>query len=70
MNEEVARRLGAAPSSLGFGDPAARLALDANNFIILHSDFFIRELVRLPGIAPGHARWQGAILLLNHNRGN
>jgi hypothetical protein len=25
-------------------------------------------MVRLPGIAPGHARWQGAILLLNHNR--
>jgi len=26
------------------------------------------ELVRLPGIAPGHARWRRAILLLNHNR--
>src|SRR5882724_13370460 len=25
-------------------------------------------LVRLPGIAPGHAPWQEAILLLNHNR--
>lgn len=25
-------------------------------------------LVRLPGIAPGHAPWQRAILLLNHNR--
>jgi hypothetical protein len=25
-------------------------------------------LVRLPGIAPGRAPWQGAILLLNHNR--
>jgi hypothetical protein len=24
-------------------------------------------MVRLPGVAPGHARWQGAILL-NHNR--
>jgi hypothetical protein len=24
--------------------------------------------VRLPGIAPGHAPWQRAILLLNHNR--
>jgi len=27
-------------------------------------------MVRLPGIAPGHAPWRGAILLLNHNRGN
>jgi hypothetical protein len=26
--------------------------------------------VRLPGIAPGHAPWREAILLLNHNRGN
>jgi hypothetical protein len=26
------------------------------------------ELVRLPGIAPGHAPWREAILLLNHNR--
>ena len=25
-------------------------------------------MVRLPGIAPGRAPWQGAILLLNHNR--
>jgi hypothetical protein len=30
----------------------------------------VRRLVRLPGIAPGHAPWRGAILLLNHNRGN
>ena len=28
------------------------------------------KLVRLPGIAPGHAPWHGAILLLNHNRRN
>ena len=44
MNETVARRLGAAPSSLGFGDPVARLALDANNFIILHSHFFLQMI--------------------------
>jgi len=25
-------------------------------------------MARLPGIAPGHAPWRGAILLLNHNR--
>ena len=28
----------------------------------------LKKLVRLPGIAPGHAPWQEAILLLNHNR--
>ena len=28
----------------------------------------VGKLVRLPGIAPGRAPWQGAILLLNHNR--
>jgi len=27
-----------------------------------------RRMVRLPGVAPGHAPWRGAILLLNHNR--
>ena len=36
MNDEVARRLGAAPSSLGFGGPVALLALDADV-----SSFFI-----------------------------
>src|SRR5208282_5163924 len=25
-------------------------------------------MVRLPRVAPGHAPWRGAILLLNHNR--
>ena len=70
QNEEVARRLGAAPSSLDFGGPAARLAPNANRFIILHSYFFIQDMVRLPGIAPGLAPWRGAILLLNHNREN
>ena len=28
----------------------------------------LKKLVRLPGIAPGRAPWQEAILLLNHNR--
>ena len=28
----------------------------------------VSRVVRLPGIAPGRAPWQGAILLLNHNR--
>jgi hypothetical protein len=67
QNNEVARRLGAAPSSLGFGGPVARLALDAMEFILLNSSFCI-ELVRSPGVAPGQAPWRGAILLLNHNR--
>ena len=49
MNEEVARRLGAAPSSLGFGGPVARLALDANNFIILHSHFFLQKFGAVAG---------------------
>ena len=68
MNEEVARRLGAAPSSSGFGDPIALLALDADvsSFFVPHSSFI--GLVRLPGVAPGQTPWQGAILLLNHNR--
>ncbi len=57
----MARRLGAAPSSLSFGDSVARLALDAMEFILLHSAFCI-QLVRLPGVAPGHAPWLGAIL--------
>src|SRR3954464_7899309 len=30
--------------------------------------FQILQMERLPGVAPGHAPWHGAILLLNHNR--
>ena len=68
LNEEVARRLGAAPSSLGFGGPVALLALDADvsSLFLLPSSFV--GLVRSPGVAPGQAPWRGAILLLNHNR--
>ena len=29
-----------------------------------------KRVVRLPGVAPGHTPWHGAILLLNHNREN
>ena len=53
--EKLARRLGAAPSKLSFGDSAAQAG--ARRI----------KMVRLPGIAPGRAPWQGAILLLNHN---
>ena len=53
----LARRLGAAPSKRSFGDSVAHAG--ARRTI---------KLVRLLGIAHGHARWQGAILLLNHNR--
>jgi hypothetical protein len=53
----MARRLGAAPSKLSFGDSAAQAGARRR-----------RLLVRLPGIAPGRAPWRGAILLLNHNR--
>ena len=54
---EMAGRLGAAPSELSFGDSVAQAGARP-----------VKKLVRLPGIAPGHAPWQGAILLLNHNR--
>lgn len=55
---KMAGRLGAAPSARSFGDSIAQAGARPV------------ELVRLPGIAPGPAPWQGAILLLNHNRGN
>jgi len=54
QNEAVARRLGAAPSSPSFGDSVARLALDAE---IASSGILLSpliELVRSPGVAPGH----------------
>ena len=54
---KLAGRLGAAPSRLSFGDSVAQAGARP-----------MKKLVRLPGIAPGHAPWQEAILLLNHNR--
>jgi hypothetical protein len=67
----VARRLGAAPSPPGFGDPAAqagarRKLLSPFAFCLVPSAFF--KVVRLPGVAPGHPPWRGDILLLNHSR--
>jgi len=48
-----------------------RLRADAQPFEIVNRKSAIEnELVRLPGVAPGHAPWREAILLLNHNRGN
>ena len=41
-----------------------------SNKIGNHESQIENGLVRLPGIAPGHAPWREAILLLNHNRGN
>jgi hypothetical protein len=38
--------------------------------IVNRKSQIVNGMVRLPGIAPGHAPWRGAILLLNHNRGN
>jgi len=58
-HRKLASRPGAAPGKLSFGDSAARAGAR-----------LIWKLVRLPGIAPGHAPWREAILLLNHNRGN
>ena len=46
--------------------PQARWILEIRLHKLVHDAF--EKLVRLPGIAPGHAPWQGAILLLNHNR--
>ena len=31
---------------------------------------YLIQLVRLPGVAPGHSPWRGDILLLNHSREN
>ena len=53
---KLASRLGAAPSKLSFGDSTAQAGAR------------LKKLVRLPGVAPGHAPWREAILLLNHNR--
>ena len=35
---------------------------------VLRSAILNSKLVRLPGVAPGHALWRRAILLLNHGR--
>lgn len=48
---KLARRLGAAPSGLSFGDSAAQAGARR-----------MGRLVRLPGIAPGHPPWRGGIL--------
>ena len=57
---KLARRLGAAPGKLSFGDSAAQAG----------ARLMRNDLVRLPGIAPGLPPWREGILLLNHNRGN
>jgi hypothetical protein len=75
QNEEMARRLGAAPSSPSFGDSVARLALDAMEFILLHSTFCIgigavagscARMVAIRKDLPG----EEPFWLLNHNREN
>ena len=72
---DLAGRRGAAPRPLGFGGPAARLVRDlferaslVAQAIINRKSEIENEVVRLPGIAPGHAPWREAILLFNHNR--
>ena len=57
----LAGRCGAAPHKLSFGDSAARwraACLEIGN----HQSQIVNGMVRLPGIAPGHAPWRGAIL--------
>ena len=76
MIYDLAGRRGAAPHKLNFGDSAARLVRGLSTFtrdarqIVNRKSEIVNGMVRLPGIAPGHAPWRGAILLLNHNRGN
>ena len=58
---DLAGRCGAAPHKLSFGDSAARwraACLEIGN----HQSQIVNGMVRLPGIAPGHAPWRGAIL--------
>lgn len=77
---ELARRRGAAPRPLSFGDSVAQAgarrmkenwcgcrewASQAYNIDSLNRLFAIANRN-----APGHAPWQEAILLLNHSRGN
>jgi hypothetical protein len=56
-HKKLASRPDAAPGKLSFGNSAAQAGAR-----------LVWKLVRLPGIAPGHAPWREAILLLNHNR--
>src|SRR3989442_11348573 len=64
----MAGRLGAAPSRLSFGDSVAQAGAQPMWKIVNRKSEIANGLVRLPGIAPGHAPWREAILLLNHNR--
>ena len=50
--------------------PHARRVLEARLRMLALDPRKLRKWVRLPGIAPGHAPWRGAILLLNHNLEN
>jgi len=56
----LAGRLGAAPSRLNFGGLVARLVRGRGKIVNRKSKIEI-GMVRLPGIAPGRAPWQGAI---------
>ncbi len=67
---KLASRPGAAPGKLSFGDSAARAGarLIGNRNALKRERVASRQLVRLPGVAPGHSPWRGDILLLNHSR--
>jgi hypothetical protein len=75
-HERLASRPGAAPGKLSFGDSAAQagarlICMELSERTEVRIDnAFQKQLVRLPGIAPGLPPWRGGILLLNHNRGN
>jgi len=77
---KLAGRLGAAPSGLSFGDSVARAGARPVKKLVRLPGMGFPSLARwMPHKspfavanrnAPGRAPWQGAILLLNHNRGN
>ena len=52
---KMARRPGAAPGELRFGDSVAQAGAR-------------RKLERSPGVAPGPSTWRAEVLLLNYNR--
>ena len=62
---KMARRVGAAPTPSGFGDPTAQLTRPPYE-CALHMENV--RMVRSAGVAPASPRWQRDILLLNHER--
>ena len=65
---ETLPRADAQPFEVGSSERGMRsLRVLCGSFRTPHSAIR-NEMVRLPGIAPGHPPWRGDILLLNHSR--